>query len=833
MQYKNEIQSNDNFSEKEEDIIPDFKSNKKKKKKKKKKPKNPLDIDGSNSEIKKRPKTPKIKRVKGGKKVDGKKPLLKGKGLLYLQNLGKRILINNKKQIDLTKSTILKYFSTKNVEKKETDYEVEKNDDNDNTINNNDSKIIEEENKEIKKNNLSKSFANLLIQIDNLDYKGYNYVLKKSDYFKRRPNDEPISTILNSEDAAIKKCEEIMNSLNDTEYFIDPDFGPQKNDNGRGNKKSILGETSITKILGKDPNEIDWYRIKDINENATFFYDGVESNDVIQGELGDCWFISALSLIATKDYLLRGEFNKNILEDGKIDEEEIKMMSEGIYPPIFHSFAVKGIYCFRFFKNLKWRYVIIDDRIPCYSIRTYQPKKFLFGHCRQNNEFWVALIEKAYAKINGSYFDLISGTIDEALVDMTGLVSKKILLYQELRENKAKMDELWNTLKNISSLKLFEDDIYTQSGKKVSSKYYTRNKSMMGCSVFCNRNNVENVVIDGHFVGLKVRHAYGILDAFEIPKPRGKRKVSRLLRIRNPWGDTEWNGKWCDNSEEVIKNKDKIEKVLKKKYADTNEKFDFSKNDGAFLMCFKDFRTIFNQIFLCQDFPPNIIGVRFYDEWKEENSGGLPLNNTKQEYIDFYRNPQYYIEIKKSGKIIINLYQEDARLVGKKSEQYNKRVCILLFKAKNEEKLDNFNDKIALTKMTLCRVVTLEYPLKQGSYIVIPSCVNKGDCASFTIEFYFEDILLSNTKKNRFNFNQLKYTKIKRLGESVKCELINEYIPSEVEMVSKNKYNFIISAFQYSLKNEIEINNQKNKINLNYFDNTDDDNDIDYKYEDY
>ena len=71
----------------------------------------------------------------------------------------------------------------------------------------------------------------------------------------------------------------------------------------------------------------------------------------MQGSFGDCWFISALSIIATKDYLLRGEFNINILEDGKIDEEEIKQMSEGIYPPLFHSFATKGIYRFRFFKN--------------------------------------------------------------------------------------------------------------------------------------------------------------------------------------------------------------------------------------------------------------------------------------------------------------------------------------------------------------------------------------------------------------------------------------------------------------------------------------------------
>ena len=84
----------------------------------------------------------------------------------------------------------------------------------------------------------------------------------------------------------------------------------------------------------------------------------------MQGSLVDCCFISALSII----YLLRGEFNKNILEDGKIDEEEIKMISEGIYPPLFHSFAMKGIYRFRFFKNFKCRYIIIYDRLPCLTV---------------------------------------------------------------------------------------------------------------------------------------------------------------------------------------------------------------------------------------------------------------------------------------------------------------------------------------------------------------------------------------------------------------------------------------------------------------------------------
>lgn len=57
--------------------------------------------------------------------------------------------------------------------------------------------------------------------------------------------------------------------------------------------------------------------------------------------------------------------------------------------------------------------------------------------------------------------------------------------------------------------------------------------------------------------GILAGHAYAILDAFEIPAPKSKtqRKTSRILRIKNPWGWKEWNGKWSDESDEVEKNK--------------------------------------------------------------------------------------------------------------------------------------------------------------------------------------------------------------------------------------------------------------------------------------
>ena len=49
-----------------------------------------------------------------------------------------------------------------------------------------------------------------------------------------------------------------------------------------------------------------------------------------------------------------------------------------------------GIYRFRFYRMGEWMDIIIDDQLP---------KKF---HAKvKNNEYWVPLVEKAYAKFFG------------------------------------------------------------------------------------------------------------------------------------------------------------------------------------------------------------------------------------------------------------------------------------------------------------------------------------------------------------------------------------------------------------------------------------------------
>ena len=165
-----------------------------------------------------------------------------------------------------------------------------------------------------------------------------------------------------------------------------------------------------------------WLRPNQISQKKRpeFIDDGAETNDVIQGAIGDCWFIGALSVLATEDAYIRGSFDPSKNMDDEIDNNEAKGMTSGVYPPMFHYLRKYGMFVFRFFKNYRWRYVIIDDRIPCYK-RGYGEPEIVFGKCRSQNEFWVPLIEKAYAKMHNCYESLISGFIDDGLTDMTAL----------------------------------------------------------------------------------------------------------------------------------------------------------------------------------------------------------------------------------------------------------------------------------------------------------------------------------------------------------------------------------------------------------------------------
>ena len=80
-----------------------------------------------------------------------------------------------------------------------------------------------------------------------------------------------------------------------------------------------------------------------------------------------------------------------------------------------------------------------------------------------SQEFWIALIEKAYSKLHGCYENIIDKNFVEGLVDLTGGLGEKISLTEY--ENQKNAQQLWQTLMNYFNMKFQLGCIYRIQGK--------------------------------------------------------------------------------------------------------------------------------------------------------------------------------------------------------------------------------------------------------------------------------------------------------------------------------------------------------------------------------
>lgn len=127
--------------------------------------------------------------------------------------------------------------------------------------------------------------------------------------------------------------------------------------------------------------------------------------------------------------------------------------------------------------------MVVDDYFP------YCPHKAEWAFSRANgNELWVLLMEKAWAKVFGSYQRIEAGTSGEALPCITG-APIEVFFHEEQKENDS-LSYLWEKLK--------------ASDKK---------NYIIGTSVSSDQSNSSGQKMNS--VGLVDAHAYSLISVFD------------------------------------------------------------------------------------------------------------------------------------------------------------------------------------------------------------------------------------------------------------------------------------------------------------------------------
>ncbi|KAM9316868.1 calpain-8-like [Gastrophryne carolinensis] len=345
-----------------------------------------------------------------------------------------------------------------------------------------------------------------------------------------------------------------------------------------------------------------WKRPTEICTNPQFIVDGATRGDICQGALGDCWLLAAIASLT---------LDQNIL--AQVVPENQSFQKD--YAGIFH---------FQFWQYGEWVDVVVDDRLPT------KDGHLVFVHSAEGNEFWGALLEKAYAKLNGSYEALTGGTTIEGFEDFTGGISE------------------------VYDLKNSPDDLFQVIQKALKAE------SLLGCSI-----DITNAYDSEAITSRKLvkGHAYSVTGA-EVVVYKGQ-KV-QLIRVRNPWGEVEWTGPWSDEAPEWNFIDPKVKATLDKQ-----------SDDGEFWMSYSDFIKEYSRLEICNLSPDTLTSneqhkwniTLFNGSWVRGSTAGGCQNYPST----FWTNPQFQIKLEEpdhdhegsskdpSCTVIVGLLQKNRR----------------------------------------------------------------------------------------------------------------------------------------------------------------------------
>ncbi|KAL3989271.1 Calpain-5 [Acanthocheilonema viteae] len=447
--------------------------------------------------------------------------------------------------------------------------------------------------------------------------------------------------------------------------------------------------------------DIIWKRPGEIVDNPQLFVEGASPNDVTQGILGNCWFVSACSALTHNQALLK------------------KVVPDAIGQEWADSNNYCGIFRFCFWRFDKWIEVVIDDLLPT------RDGKLLFARSKSSNEFWSALLEKAFAKLYGCYENLVGGQLADALEDISGGVAETINVQKQLINDQTDSSgKLFHTIKAA----------FDQQALIVAA-IATKNKEEIEETLEC---------------GLVKGHAYAIT-AVRFVEVNAKScsflfftTVGRqmMIRLQNPWGEKEWNGPWSDGSQEW----EQVTDAHKKELGITVEE------DGEFWMPWNEFIRYFTDLSVCQifntslfNFGPKFYEWKFFGEWKSNEAKQGSRNDRAGGCINFMAtfccNPQYRFDIDVEDSEVRFALTQKVKDEGEKNVGPLVTVGMHLMRVEDNRvyRIHQAINPEVTSDYNYSRSVYLHCKnLRRGRYILFPTTFAPREFAKFLLRIYSE-----------------------------------------------------------------------------------------------
>ncbi|RVE63754.1 hypothetical protein OJAV_G00139440 [Oryzias javanicus] len=421
---------------------------------------------------------------------------------------------------------------------------------------------------------------------------------------------------------------------------------------------------------------VEWKRPGDISSDPHLFVDGINSHDLNQGEVGNCWFVAASSCLALKPNL-----SKKVIPEWRKQDWDPK-----------HPENYAGIFHFRFWVFGQWTDVVVDDRLPTIN------GNLIYCQSNSKSEFWSALLEKAYAKLYGCYESLRGGHTGDAVVDFSGAIFEVIDLEKETSDR--------------DQINLFEKLL----------KVHERG-GIISCGIKAEPHELEfkleNGLVKGHayaVTAVKRVHLRDELVAYF------KTETIPMIRMRNPWGYKEWNGPWSDS-----------EGQLGLTVEDDGE-FWMSFRDWCRHFSDADVWHIADPSQMWNEALHFGSWTRHNDPHRNRSGG---RNKTK---TFLQNPQYLFDVTKEMDEVLITLQQKDQRIHKKTGRGENLVIGFSVFEValSREHRIHRLSSRepVGNTGFTSARSVFLRCNLPQGRYVVIPSTYYPGEEGEFMLRIF-------------------------------------------------------------------------------------------------